>query len=106
MDHDVRNASPNVFNFIDFNNLNYGEVLSFLTPEIRKATRYLEKILKKKESLSFGAKFLETFIQMCILLLGYWAQWHFPRVALCRGEVWMVIGRCYRLLLWDVDKSL
>ena len=36
MENVFRNASPNVLNFIDFNNLNYGEVLSFLTPETRK----------------------------------------------------------------------
>ena len=43
-----RNASPNVLELIDFNILTYGEVLSFITPEIRKNLRNIEKLLKKK----------------------------------------------------------
>ena len=62
MECEFRNASPNVYDFIDFNILNYGEVLSFLTPEIRKNVRYLEKLLKKKESLEIGEKFIEKCV--------------------------------------------
>ena len=62
-----RNASPNVYDFINFDILNYGEILSFLTPEIRKNVRYLEKLLKKKESLIIGAKFIETCLNEGLL---------------------------------------
>ena len=67
MECEFRNASPNVYEFIDFNILNYGEVLSFLTPEIRKNVRYLEKLLKKKESLEIGEKFVETCLSEGLL---------------------------------------
>ena len=55
-----RNASPNVLELIDFNILSYGEVLRFITPEIRNNLRVKEKLLKKKESLIIGKKFLKT----------------------------------------------
>ena len=60
MDSVVRNASPNLYSLIDFNILSYGEVLSFITPELKIILRKLEKLLKKKESLIIGAKFIIT----------------------------------------------
>ena len=67
MDTVVRNASPSVFDFIDFTSLNYGEVLSFITPELRKIVRLLEKLLKKKESLIIGEKFIQVCLQEGLL---------------------------------------
>ena len=67
MDQDIRNASPNVYDFIDFSALNYGEILSFITPEIRKTVRSLEKLFKKKESLIIGGKFLQRCLQEGLL---------------------------------------
>ena len=62
-----RNASPNVLDLIDFNILSYGEVLRFITPEIRNNLRVKEKLLKKKESLIIGEKFLKTCLNEGLL---------------------------------------
>ena len=62
-----RNASPNVLELIDFNILSYGEVLRFITPEIRNNLRVKEKLLKKKESLIIGEKFLKTCLNEGLL---------------------------------------
>ena len=67
MDTVIRNALPSVFDFIDFTSLNYGEVLSFITPETRKIARHLEKLLKKKESLIIGEKFLQICLREGLL---------------------------------------
>ena len=67
MDQVIWNASPLVYDFIDFSALNYGEILSFITPEIRKTVRSLEKLFKKKESLIIGGKFLQRCLQEGLL---------------------------------------
>ena len=67
MDSVVRNTSPNVYSLIDFNILSYGEVLSFITPELKIILRKLEKLLKKKESLIIGAKFIKTCLKEGLL---------------------------------------
>ena len=67
MVHDNRNASQNLYDFIDFSALNYGEILSFITPESRKKVRLLEKLLKKQESLNIGEKFIQSCLREGLL---------------------------------------